>query len=229
MLLVLRLINRLKSCPTYLPHSVPVNVQRSSFFQSADVMASCLHLHTTTGTTSMNKALVESLGVLLVAQEPSVWSEPATGKMFNLLLQTTADPRPKIRHRAVDTCARILKNPPFPLQTHPSAQDTANVLKTRLLESVTEKDSTTTIHTLSLLVRVISYLPAQSVKSTCEAVLRVLQSGQAQANQLCFQAFQALFAAGTDSTISPELGRQLVLALFEYKPNVNDVELYSSW
>eukprot|EP01134_Creolimax_fragrantissima_P003419 CFRG3419T1 len=208
---------------------VPANVQRQSFFQSADVMATCLSMHTTTGTTSMNKALVESLGVLLVAQESAVWSEPATIKMFMLLLSTTSDPRPKIRHRAVDTCARILKNPPFPLQTHPAAPDTATVLRTRLLESVTEKDSTTTIHTLSLLVRVISFLPSASIKSTCEAVLRVLQSGQAQANQLCFQAFQALFAAGTDSTISPTLARQLVLALFEYKPNVNDVELYSAW
>lgn len=49
-----------------------------------------------------------------------------------------------------------------------------------------------TLHTLTLLVRVIAYLPVVSIKGTCEALLRVLTMGDAVANDLCLQVRVAI-------------------------------------
>ena len=43
------------------------------------------------------------------------------------------------------------------------------------------------------------------------------------------QALRSLFTAGSDTTVSAELVAQLLNALFDYRPNMNDSELYCAW
>ncbi|KAF7253862.1 RRP12-like protein [Varanus komodoensis] len=92
------------------------------------------------------------------------------------------------------------------------------------------KEATTTLHMLSLLRDLLPCLPAPSVKSCCETLLRVMTLSHVLVTACAMKAFHSLFAAQpAPCNLPAELNAQIIVALYDYIPSESDLQPLSAW
>lgn len=184
---------------------------------------------------------------LLVAQDGPMWAQSQADisprKAVAGLLSIALDHRPKVRKRAQEAIATILKNPPpSPALDHPTADLCAeSALMT--LKAVVEANKKArkqkeqhahqpnSLHALQL-VRTIAAAsggwPSRKVDSLCETLLSISRSSNEYLTMAAFEVFELMFAGMTDDASSAKLPRVLEVIL-DLQPSPNDTQLLPPW
>ncbi|XP_060076895.1 RRP12-like protein [Ylistrum balloti] len=214
---------------------VPPPVLRSRFSEVARQLLDIMATHADGDSTSLLKSLLMSLSTLLRVQEPAVWSNSSTHRIYSGLLTFTTHKKPKVRKAAHKGVCIILMGSLFmtqgdPPPHHPAASITAKFCIQKIEECGGTGDATDTLHTLSLLKEVMGHLPQHSTKSVCETILRLMTLSNPMVTASSMQTLHSLFASNPKiSSFSSELNGQIITALYDYQPSENDVQPMQAW
>ncbi|KKY22497.1 putative 90s preribosome component rrp12 [Diplodia seriata] len=188
---------------------------------------------------------------LLVVQDAQAWALPQTQisprRAVAGLLTIATDHRPKVRKRAQDALAKVLKNPPpSPSLDHPAADMCAETAL-RSLKDITDavaknkkhhraqKDGQShepgLIHALQLIKVIASAAggwPSKKIDALCELLLNISKSSNEFLTMAAFEVFEAIFAGMVDEMSSAKLPR-LLEVIGELQPSQNDSQLLPPW
>lgn len=203
------------------------------------------------------RSAIGCLESLLIAQDAQAWNNthnltvtPKRG--LQGLLELSLDPRPKVRKRAQDAVANILKNPPVaPTAEHVAASfiaefainslnDNINELSSlsnKQLKSpgVSEEINSKITRSLRLIAAIISsgQWPATEIENICDMLLKITKSPDQFLVSASFQCFEQLFQSMAETTISSGLAENKYLkmldTIFSLKPANTDTHLTGAW
>ncbi|KXJ27467.1 RRP12-like protein [Exaiptasia diaphana] len=215
---------------TLVIKSVPESILKTKFSKASQILLTALAGYAGDGGTSLLRSLLYCLSRLLLVQESAVWSESSTMKIYHGLLSFTIHSKPKIRKGAQDAVETLLKKPPNDLDFHPAAGATAKFCVQQIQQHGGSTQSTTTLHVIGLLKEIISLLPIQSVKTVCENLLKLMTLGNVMVTVNSLQVMFKLFTSSpSTASLSVDLNAQIINALYDYQPNVSDVDLSQAW
>lgn len=194
---------------------------------------------------------IGTLESLLIAQDSPAWEQSQTQigprRAMAGLLQLAVDHRPKIRKRAQDAIARVLKNPPpSPSSDHPAAdmcaesalkalvdmaQRAAAAKKQRKGQQEAEHEPGL-IHALHLVRHVAEACggwPSRKIEQLCEVLLTISRSSNEYMTMAAFEVFEMIFQGmASDEIASAKLPR-LLEVITELRPSQNDSQLLPPW
>ncbi|XP_026529245.1 RRP12-like protein [Notechis scutatus] len=179
--------------------------------------------------------VLSCLATLLRRQNLLTWNYPVTMQVFHGILSFTVHVKPKVRKAAQHGVCSILRGSEFLFGDgapphHPAAISTAKFCIQEIEKSGGAKEATTTLHMLTLLRDLLPYFPAPAVKSCCETLLRVMTLSHVLVTACAMKAFHSLFAAQSSPMCLPaELNAQIIMALYDYVPNENDLQPLLAW
>ncbi|KAI1945339.1 pre-rRNA processing protein [Ophidiomyces ophidiicola] len=188
---------------------------------------------------------------LLVAQDAAAWALPHSQigprRAMAGLLALAVDHRPKVRKRAQDALAQVLKHPPpSPSLDHPAADMCAETALLTLKESVAaagkmrkgkhasshqNQHEPAVIHALHLvktLATASGGWPSKKIEPLCELLMNVSRSTNEFLTMGAFEVFEVIFEGMADDFSSSKLPR-LLEAIRELKPAHNDSQLLPPW
>lgn len=186
---------------------------------------------------------------LLIAQDSAAWelsyTEIGPRRAIAGLLTLAVDHRPKIRKRAQEAIANVLKNPPpSPALDHPASDMCAETA----LKSLTDLASTSNqakkqkkagasenepglIHALQLIKTVAAASrgwPSKKIEALCEVLLAISKSSNEYMAMAAFEIFEIIFEGMAKETSSSKLPR-LLEVISELRPSQNDSQLLPPW
>ncbi|XP_041066217.1 RRP12-like protein [Carcharodon carcharias] len=214
---------------------VPGPVLIKKFSDTAKVFMNLLAAQTGSGSTAALRWILSCLSTLLRKQDLAVWSFPSTLQVYHGLLSFTVHVKPKVRKEAHRGICSVLKGSDFMFGDsapphHPAAQSTARFCIKEIEESGGSDEGTTTLHVLGLLKDVLPCFPVSCVKSCCEILLRVMTLSHVMVTACAMQAFHGLFVAKPNpAALTAELNAQIITALYDYLPNVSDLQPSMAW
>ncbi|KAL8649023.1 MAG: hypothetical protein Q9210_004649, partial [Variospora velana] len=162
------------------------------------------------------------------------------------LLALASDHRPKVRKRAQDAIAQVLRHPPpSPALDHPvadmCAETALNTLSDTLAASsmkkrkgkdyAQEQHQPGLIHALQLVKTVASASggwPSKKIEPLCEVLLGVSRSNNEYLAMAALEVFEIMFTGMAHQFSSSKLPR-LMEAVSELKPSHNDSQLLPPW
>ncbi|KAJ8317039.1 hypothetical protein KUTeg_004943 [Tegillarca granosa] len=158
---------------------VSPTVLRSRFSEVAKLFLDVMATHSDGDCTSLLKSLILSLASLLRVQEQAVWKNSSTQRIYTGLLTFVTHKKPKIRKAAHQGVCVVLRGSLFMTQGanpphHPAASMTAKYCIQQIEDCGGTGEALVTLHTLALLKDSIGLFPSNSVKSTCETILRLM-------------------------------------------------------
>ena len=185
---------------------------------------------------------------LLVVQDAQAWALPASGisprRAVAGLLTIAVDHRPKVRKRALDAVARVLKSPPpSPSLDHPAADMCAESSLKTLIEGVeatkkhkkhskdVQQHTPSLMHALQLVKTVASSSggwPSRKLDALCDALLSIARSSNEYLTMAAFEVFEAMFAGMADEVSSAKLPHLLEI-LDQLRPSSSDASLLPPW
>jgi ribosomal RNA-processing protein 12 len=227
------------------PH-VPTPLLRSKFSQILQKLAIVLtYPHAEAPLLRPSIGCLESL---LLVQDSQAWAQsPAQispRRAVAGLLTIAVDHRPKVRKRAHDAIAKVLKNPPpSPSLDHPAADMCAETALRSLKDGVElykqekkqHKDphphTPNLIHTLQL-IKVIADAsggwPSRKTDNLCEALLDISRSSNEYLTMASFEVFEVIFEGMSEEVSSTKLPHLLEI-LEGLQPSENDTQLMPPW
>ncbi|XP_053168440.1 RRP12-like protein isoform X3 [Hemicordylus capensis] len=214
---------------------VPGPVLIKKFSDTSKAFMGILGSQSYGGSTSALRWVVSCLATLLRRQNLAAWNYPVTMQVFHGLLSFTVHVKPKVRKAAQHGVCSILRGSEFlfgdgaPLH-HPAAYTTAKFCIQEIEKSGGAKEATTTLHMLTLLRDLLPCLPAPSVKSCCETLLRVMTLSHVLVTACAMKAFHGLFVTKPPVSCLPaELNAQIITALYDYVPSESDLQPLLAW
>ncbi|XP_060624215.2 RRP12-like protein [Anolis sagrei] len=214
---------------------VPGPVLIKKFSDTSKAFMGILGSQTHGDSTSALRWVISCLATLLRRQNLVAWNYPVTMQVFHGLLSFTVHVKPKVRKAAQHGVCSIVRGSEFlfgdgaPLH-HPAACSTAKFCVQEIEKAGGAKEATTTLHVLTLLRDLLPCLPAQSVKSCCETLLRVMTLSHVLVTACAMKAFHSLFVTQPPSFCLPaELNAQIITALYDYVPNESDLQPLLAW
>lgn len=188
------------------------------------------------------RSTIGALESLLLAQDGSSWNskgQVSPKRAFLALLETSFDPRPKVRKRAQEAVSKILSNPPAsPSPTHvaaPLAADAAltqlsTLLNTYKTQKKNKEVNSQIIHVLQLIKMITSTnsWPVNKIEELCDILLEISKTSDQFLVSSAFGAFEGLFQSMTD-VIDVEKFTRVLNVIFDLKPSINDTHLAASW
>uniref|UniRef100_UPI00398EC288 RRP12-like protein n=1 Tax=Pristiophorus japonicus TaxID=55135 RepID=UPI00398EC288 len=214
---------------------VPGPVLIKKFSDTAKVFMNLLAVEASAGSTAALRWILSCLSTLLRRQDLAVWSFPSTLQVYHGLLSFTVHVKPKVRKEAQRGICSVLKGSDFMFGDaapphHPAAQSTARFCIKEIEECGGSDEGATSLHVLCLLKDVLPCFPVSCVKSCCETLLRVMTINHVMVTACAMQAFHGLFVAKPNSAIlTAELNAQIITALYDYLPSVNDLQPFLAW
>jgi ribosomal RNA-processing protein 12 len=229
------------------PH-VPAPLLRSKFSQILGSLAPALtHAE---AEAPLLRSSIGCLESLLVAQDAQAWALPASSlsprRAVAGLLGLASDHRPKVRKRAQDAIATVLKNPPpSPSLDHPASDMCAETSMRSLQEAAEnstrakkakkgankEENDPALMHALQL-VKVIATAangwPSRKIDSLCELLLTISKSSHEFLVMSAFEVFEIIFAGLANEVSAAKLPR-LLEVIGELQPSQNDSQLLPPW
>lgn len=162
------------------------------------------------------------------------------------LLNIAVDHRPKVRKRAQDALAKVLKSPPpSPSLDHPAAgmcAETALIKLKNVAEAAARrkehksKDSPSSdpalIHTLQLIKTVATASggwPSRKIDVLCELLLNISRSSNEYLTMAAFEIFEVIFAGMVEDEVSSAKLPRLLEVISELQPSKNDSSLLPPW
>lgn len=211
--------------------SVPDGVIQSKFSKSCQILVKILASHASDGAPGLLRPLLACLYRLLSVQEGAVWLESSTMTTYNGLLSFVVHNKPKIRKGAVEAVTLLLKKPPGNMRHHPACSATVKFCVQQVEEhGGSSQGAVTTLHVIGVLKEILPFLPVQNVKTVCEYLLKLMTLGNVMITINSLQAMFKLFSASPlDGTVSKQLNAQLINALYDYQPSVNDKDQSEAW
>lgn len=179
------------------------------------------------------------LGLLtscLKSLDLATWSQSSTLQVFSFMFPYIIHMRPKLRKLAQKLICSILMSSSIMLApdappTHPAVPALSSFCLPIIKSSAATSVPVSTLHTFGFLKLVLHLFPQAEVKTVCEAVLQVMRACQPTVVQCGLVMLQSFFASRPHPavTLSPQLNAQLVNALYDYKPGVQDPKLLDVW
>ncbi|KAJ7336526.1 pre-rRNA processing protein [Desmophyllum pertusum] len=211
--------------------SVPDAILQAKFSKSCQILVGILAAHATDGAPGLLRPLLACLCRLLSVQEGAVWSESSTMTTYNGLLSFVVHSKPKVRKAAQEAVTVLLKKTPGDMQHHPASATTAKFCVQQIEEhGGSSQGTTTTLHIIGVLKEILPCLPGQNVKTVCECLLKLMTLGNVMVTVNSLQAiYKLLCASPNTTTLSKQLSAQLINALYDYQPSVNDNEPSQAW
>lgn len=206
---------------------VPREVLIAQYSPACKILADKLATYETSNSTSLLKSLVSCLSTLLEAQGQSTWTEGYTQRVFQLLLNYTIHPKPRLRKSAQSGVVSLLREGTLSGDFHPSSSLIARHCKHALEREGLES---TTLHVLGMLNDCLANFPTQHVKMLCECLLKLMTLGNSMVRTTGLKVLNGLFAstAGPQGLTS-DLNAQLLSALYDYQPSLVDAQLLQAW
>ncbi|CAG8979158.1 hypothetical protein HYALB_00000292 [Hymenoscyphus albidus] len=186
---------------------------------------------------------------LLIAQDSAAWelsyTEIGPRRAIAGLLTLAVDHRPKIRKRAQEAIANVLKNPPpSPALDHPASDmcaesalksltdlaSSANQAKKQKKAGASENEPGL-IHALQLIKTVAAASrgwPSKKIEALCEVLLAISKSSNEYMAMAAFEIFEIIFEGMAKETSSSKLPR-LLEVISELHPSQNDSQLLPPW
>lgn len=226
---------------------VPAPLLRSKFTQILSSLVPALTLPDVEA--PLLRPSIGCLQTLLIAQDANSWSLPHTQigprRAMAGLLALAVDHRPKVRKRAQEALAQVLKNPPpSPSLDHPAADMCAETAMRTLQDSVAaagkirkkpnrqeSSHEPAIIHSLQLiktLALASGGWPSKKIEPLCEMLMNVSRSSNEFVTMAAFEVFEAIFEGMADEFSSSKLPR-LLEAIQELRPAQNDSQLLPPW
>ena len=118
---------------------------------------------------------------------------------------------------------------------HPAAINaskycSSQIEKYAITSSSSDGASRAVLHVLSLLKEIICIFPKSHVKLCCEAVLKVMSSGDTYTVSSGMQVLYGLFNSRPDlASLSIELNAKLINLIYNYQPSINDAQPIVAW
>lgn len=227
--------------------NVPPPLLRSKFSQILTSIAPALT--SSDADAPLIRSCIGCLESLLVAQNVQGWNLPQSQVSPRAavagLLAIAVDHRPKVRKRAQEALASILKNPPpSPALDHPVADLCAETALRSLRDfSVTASQSKKgrnhqaqhhepgLIHALQLIKTIAtasSGWPSRNIDALCEVLLGISKSSNEYLTMAAFEVFETIIAGMGNEESSPKLPR-LLEVLSDLKPSKSDSQLLPPW
>lgn len=211
--------------------SVPDAILQSKFSKSCQVLVKIMASHAADGTPGLLRPLLACLCRLLSVQEGAVWSESSTITIYNGVLSFVVHNKPKVRKAAQEAVKVLLEKPPGDMTHHPACGATAKFCVQQIEENGgSSQGAATTLHIIGILKEILPCLPVQNVKTICECLLKLMTLGNVMVTVNSLQAIYKLLCANPDTTtLSKQLNAQLINALYDYQPSVNDSNPSQAW
>ena len=229
------------------PH-VPAPLLRSRFSQILTSLAPTLTHHDVDA--PFLRSSIGCLESLLVSQDAPAWAltQTQTGPRGAIagLLTIAADHRPKVRKRAQDAIALVLKSPPpSPSLDHPAADMCAEMSLRRLSDAVAvngnqmkkvkghaqDQHQPGLMHALQLVKSIASASsgwPSKKIEPLCEVLMNISKSNNEYLTMAAFEIFEIIFKGMAEESSSSKLPR-LLEAIMELRPSQNDSQLLPPW
>ncbi|XP_032986796.1 RRP12-like protein isoform X2 [Rhinolophus ferrumequinum] len=159
---------------------VPSPVLIKKFSDTSKAFMEIMSAQASSGSTSALRWVLSCLAILLRKQDLEAWGYPVTLQVYHGLLSFTVHTKPKIRKAAQHGVCSVLKGSEFMFGEkaaayHPAAISTAKFCIQEIEKSGGSKESTTTLHMLTLLKDLLPCFPEGMVKSCSETLLRVME------------------------------------------------------
>ncbi|KAJ1988392.1 pre-rRNA processing protein [Coemansia spiralis] len=206
-----------------LPH-VSSQVLRAKFTTMMAVLSQSLDLGS--ADVALLRSVVSCLETVLVSQDAGSWNQPIAQGTFKSLLALSTDSKPKIRKRAQEAVSVLLSQPPPPAAVHPAASIAVRFVLDML--SNAKADTQSAIYTLQLVKLTDMIWPPEEFKELCEALMQLSKLNTPFLTSLSFQSLEALFSNAAES-LDEDQFRDLLVAVIDLKPNVNDSTSSESW
>ncbi|XP_035673332.1 RRP12-like protein isoform X4 [Branchiostoma floridae] len=212
---------------------VPSAVLQSRFSDISKSLMNILAANINTTTHSILRWTVVCLGVVLRQQEAVVWSDASTLQLYHGLLNFTSSDRPRVRKAAQHAVCSILRGSPFMTREnapahHPAASATAKFCIQQMEECGGGGEAKQTMYILGLQENILPIMPLATIKSICETILKVMTLGNVLVTSVSMKTLHAFFRA-RPKHLSPELNAQIISALFDYQPGLNDAQPTQAW
>jgi len=207
---------------------VPHPVLISRFSQVNTLLMTTLSNHSQTANVSLLRGLLGCISVLLRVQPSSNWSLPETSHTLSSLLSYTTHPKPKIRKAAQHAVVSIVRGSDPSMVPHPSASQAANYCISTITASGPQDNAV--LYMLTMLREVLPVLPRSATKNACETILKLLTLGSTILVSTGFSSLHGLFSGRPSLACLPaDMNGQLVTALYDYKPGLNDTGPMVAW
>lgn len=229
------------------PH-VPAPLLRSRFSQILIGLAPVLSHNDIEA--PLIRSSIGCLESLLLAQDSASWALPQVQvgprRAIAGLLALATDHRPKVRKRAQDAIAHVLKNPPpSPSLDHPAADLCTETALQSLRDMAAEKGKKGKksknqrqeehqpgiMHALHLVKTIASASegwPSKKIEPLCEILMSISRSNNEYLTMSAFEIFEVIFAGMADEMSSAKLPRMME-AITDLRPSQNDSHLLPPW
>ena len=195
------------------------------------------------------KSCIGCLDSLLSVQDAAAWALPqgqlGPRKAIVGLLGLTLENRPKVRKRAQEALANILRHKqPGPALDHPVADLCATFSLQAIMDAVegsrrrgkqkardTDGNDPGIIHTLQLAKTIAESSkgwPSKNIEALCEVLLSISKSTKEFLVTSAFEVFEVILESLKDDVSSQRLPK-LLEAVVELKPARNDSQLIPPW
>ena len=185
---------------------------------------------------------------LLVAQDNTAWALPqnqiSPRRAIAGLLVLASDHRPKVRKRAQDAIAKILKNaPPSPSLDHPAADMCAESALRNVTDMAAangkrqskghrnEEHQPGLVHALQLVKTIASASggwPSRKIEPLCEVLMEISRSNNEYLTMAAFEIFEVIVTGMADGVLSAKLPK-LMETISDLRPSQNDSQLLPPW
>ncbi|XP_059092600.1 RRP12-like protein [Tigriopus californicus] len=214
--------------------TVPAEVLQAKFGVVSKLLLDLLAQQSEAGqSTSVVRALIGCLSVLLRAQSLFTWKQSSTHQVYHSVMAFITHPKPKVRKAGQRAITSILRGSWIMTQTnapsfHPMIGATMKECQSNLNLNTEIKS---VMYTLALMKEIIGVAPQSQVKASCDLVLSLLQSkAHPNINTCGMQMLYGLFETRPNpSVLSSDLNARLVTAIYDFKPSVNDAQPFISW
>eukprot|EP00039_Didymoeca_costata_P010563 m.142568 g.142568 ORF g.142568 m.142568 type:complete len:1264 (+) comp14880_c0_seq1:1287-5078(+) len=202
---------------------VPASVCQRHFGDASKIMMGKLKSKVEEGSQALIKNTMTCLAHLVANMDRAAWETREVQNVFQPLLQFSVDSRPKIRKASHSGMAMVLSS------TNKAKKHPASVMAGQYcLEHLNKIDDQDTLYVLNLLKDTIYLYPVAQSKILCEQLLVLMAGGRDLVKSMCIGVLIGLFEA--DNADLPEkLLVQLIDALYQYKPDLSDIESRIQW
>ena len=207
---------------------VPHPVLISRYSQVTGVLQTVLSRHAASANVSLLRGLLGCISVLLRVQPAAAWQLPQTSHDLATLLSFTAHQKPKLRKAGQHAVVSVVRGSNPDLVPHPAASQAAAHCQAVISQSGPTEN--TVLYMLTMLRDILPALNKTATKSACETVLKLLTLGSSVLVSTGLSALHGLFSGRpASSCLPPEMNSQLVTALYEYQPGINDGAPLVAW
>jgi len=208
---------------------VPKEVLIARFGQVNELLVETLSKHADSQNVPLIRGLLGCISVVLRVQPASVWTLAEVGKTFQCLLTYCAHTKPKIRKAGQHAVVAVVRGgEPSANGIHPAASAAAEHCVAIIKNSGPSDNSI--LYMMVLLRELLPALPKLLTKLCCETILKLLTLGTSIVISTGFASLYGLFSERPGlSNLSTELNAQLVSALYDYKPSINDTGPIVAW